>query len=90
MVACQGGRTVGDRPAGAGRPEGQMAEGACPEAAPMQPEDLLQNTAPILTAVAGNICYEDIPPHASWHCRLTSCMRSSTWCRQKHRQGFWR
>ena len=64
MAACQGGRTVGDRPAGAVHPEERMAEGACPEAAPTQPEDLLQNTAPVLIAVAETICYNDIPPRA--------------------------
>ena len=34
VAACQGGRTVGDRPAGADLPEGRMAGGACPGGGP--------------------------------------------------------
>ena len=76
-VACQDGKIVGARPAAAGLPEGQTAEGACQEAAPTQPEDLLQDTAPILTLVAADICCDDVHPYAPWHHRLSSCMRGA-------------
>ena len=77
VAACQGGRTVGDRPAGADLPERRMAGGACPEAAPTQPEDHLQDTASNLILLAETLCYDDIPPHAPWHCRPFSCMRGA-------------
>ena len=86
-VACQDGRTAAGRPAGVDLPEGRMAEGACPEAGPMQPEDLLQDTVPNLTAVAEAVCYNDIPPHASWHQRLLSCIRGAAHEQGEHRQG---